>query len=249
MAVRRVQRSAKTKKSDGSLDKEKKGNNNKDESQDPSEQTQQDPEIVEVTEITGTDNIKTDNEKIKVDPKEKIEEDITINIINNGKSSFDTIIDKKTKPHEDTEQPIDEKSFRDISSKLGNDPEEARKKLATTELATEQSMTVEDLEDIAEFLIDGYEFGISELSGYISGEDSSKYNIPNKRLVKLKRQLTLLLLKHRIKITIEMVFAASMLLYSVPQIKTAFKEKKIKKTSKKIGSIKMPQRKGAGKVY
>lgn len=92
----------------------------------------------------------------------------------------------------------------------------------------------DDLHDIAEFIMDALDLGVSQLSAAIAKEkDTLQYELPRDKKLRLSRQLQKILVKYNLKMSIELLFLVGLgLAYKTP-ILSAVKTRKKKNADEK----------------
>ncbi len=152
-----------------------------------------------------------DKKKEKVKAKINILDDEEVNI-------FEGRTEKNAEENQETLHK-EEESEETETSETGSTAEEKIK----------DSMEPEDYEAMSGFVLDLFGFGVEKICGMIAREsDSSKFELNEKKKLKLQSQFSRILQKHNFKITIEFLFVVSLAMSYREPIQTAFKLKKKK---------------------
>lgn len=107
--------------------------------------------------------------------------------------------------------------------------ESAQQQSANSGKPNEGFLSAHDYEDVAEFVIDIIDGGISKGLAFIAKEDlskSSKFEIKAEKKFKLRKQLSRIFEKHQVKISIEIIFFITLCLAYAPVTKDAFRLRK-----------------------
>jgi len=116
----------------------------------------------------------------------------------------------------------------------GDENKDKKEKENKEEPSREKRMEDMDYDDIADFLMEGLDWGVSKLSAYVAEEsDSKNFEVKDEKLNKLKRQFSKILEKHDLRLSPEVLFAFTAILVFKSPVEKAFKVKKLKKKKKK----------------
>ena len=195
-----------------------------------------DKKIVDIeNEVIGTKI--TETEEIPLITKQSTDSKIKIDFLDDDTTA--SFISEPTKTAtEDTDNKDNSFSF---SNKT---PNEIKEQVKQEENEYSKELTVEDFQEVAEFLIDLVDFGVISLARFISKENTDQpFEVSEKKKRKLIKQLTLIAIKHKLNIGIELLFVATLLMVYVGPIKKAIKiknEKYALNKAKKNNGIKEP---------
>lgn len=178
----------------------------------------------EVTgEISISDNLKDDeNKKVKITFKD---------------DSF-----LKDYVNQTTAEPPEEAIGDEVASSepLNKPISEIRKQIIEEEQKQQDNFTADDYEMIAEFIIDGIDWGGSSLLMFIAKDNTdSAYVLSVTKKQRLKKQLARILIKMEVKFNFTTLFIISIILAYISPVKKALETRKIvKKAEKKIADKK-----------
>ena len=173
------------------------------------------PEVIKPDEdIPIQEEKKTGGEKVKV------------NFMN--KDFIKDYVGKKTvKSDEPTPGSGEEDSSNSTSGK-DETTEELRQRIKKDEEAYEKQFTPEDFEEIAGFVIDLVDAGISTALRVWAKDTSSRhYELEKSKKDKLAKQGKLILIKHKLKWSVEFVFVLSLVIFYAGPIQKARKRRQM----------------------
>lgn len=187
-----------------------------------------------MTKETNTQNIESKGNKTKPEKPEVIKPEEEIPITGKVEDTKETVkvnfmdknfikdyVSKKTvKSDEPTPGSEDNVPKDDI--------EALREKIKREENSSEQQFTKEDFDEIAGFLIDLFDAGISTALRVWAKDTSSRhYELEKSKKDKLAKQGALILVKYKLKWSIEFVFVLSLLIFYAGPIQKARKRRSL----------------------
>jgi len=127
------------------------------------------------------------------------------------------------------------KEFKQEEKKSSNKTlDDAKKTIDQIERTSE--FTYSDYEDIAEFIIEMFDTGMSTMLRFWCDDTSyNAYSIPKEKIKMLKKQLTLILIKYQQKFKIEFMFLLSLILVYSGPVKKAYDRRKMLKKEGILG--------------
>ena len=167
--------------------------------------------LIEVAEEkVSTSNDKVETEEIPLSTPQSADSKIKIDFLNDEETS--SFISQPTKPA--PEEPKKEEEFSFSKQK----PEEIRETLKKEKEEYAKELTVEDFQEVAEFIVNLIDMGVINIARWISKEKTDQpFEVNENKKRKLIKQLTLIAIKHKLKIGIELVFFATLIMvYAVP---------------------------------
>ncbi len=175
------------------------------------------PETVDIDHEEIKSTKKPDVQDVDIDLKKEKQDDKIKQPINFLDKNFTSDMFKNKKNIE-TEEGSEE-------GKSSESTQEQEKKPA----ATTNQEQLEGMDDIAEFLIDGLDVGISQLCGAIAKEKNTlQFELPREKRMRLSRQLEKIIQKYNFKVSLELLFLVSIALAFKTPILNAVKVRKKK---------------------
>jgi len=166
-------------------------------------------EVHDEPEVKGSKQVKVDADKI-------VDEKVTIDFMSDGFSQDHA--KKKTKEH------IEHKSSIPADKPVGEIREDIKKAEADR---SGDKFTFKDILQIATFLINAFDGGISILLNFIARDNRvSVYSLPAETKRQLSEQLALILVKYQVKFKIEFLFFITLVLAYMGPVAGSLKRRK-----------------------
>lgn len=184
----------------------------------------QEPEDLKSEQVKPGKSIPiTENEKDK-------DETVKVNFMD--KNFIKDYVGKKTvKSDEPTPGGEDKSDNKSSDSKETTD--DLRERIKRDENAYEKQFTPEDFEEIAGFVIDIVDAGISTaLRVWAKDTSSRNYELEKSKKDKLAKQGKLILVKHKLKWSVEFVFVLSLVIFYAGPIQKARKRRSVLESTK-----------------
>ena len=176
-------------------------------------QKQDDKPIIDIASETVGTETKIETEQIPLITKQSNDSTIQIDFMSDDETAGFISQPTKAAPTE-VETPDAPFSFS------GKTVDEVQTQIKTEEADYAKELTVEDFQEVAEFFIDLIDFGVISLARFISKENSDQpFEVSEKKKRKLIKQLTLIAIKHKMKIGIELLFVGTMIMVYAGPIK------------------------------
>lgn len=153
-------------------------------------------------------------------------EKVKVNFMN--KDFIKDYVSKKTVKSDEPTPGGESSSDKASDDKEKETTEELRERIKKDEEAYEKQFTPEDFEEIAGFIIDLVDAGISTaLRVWAKDTSSRNYELEKSKKDKLAKQGKLILIKHKLKWSVEFVFVLSLVIFYAGPIQKARQRRKM----------------------
>lgn len=159
--------------------------------------------------------VNNEQKSMSIDDKGQAVENVVLNFKDD--SFVDNIVGKKTIPFKE-----DKEVFKT------NDATKLQEQIKQEEKDYTAQFTVKDFEEIAEFIIELIDTGVSTACKFIAKDTSdTAYMLANAKKKVLIKQLTMILVKHQMKFSITWLFVITAIIMFASPVKKAFDNRKL----------------------